>query len=194
VSSNPFSTRFIRPGAIPFIFPDGQSAALLVDRLRDFQWRAQLIGPHGSGKSTLLAALIPALESVGREVLAIDLHQGQRRLPNLAAGTLSAATLLVIDGYEQLSWWSRRRVKGLCRRTGAGLLVTAHTDLGLPTLYSTEPSQTLAQAVVARLLAGGDRRITSDDISTAFAASGGNIRETLFRLYDIYHQRGGESG
>ena len=51
--SNPFSTRFIRPGAIEYLFAPGQTADSLIDRLRHNQWRGQIIGPHGSGKSTL---------------------------------------------------------------------------------------------------------------------------------------------
>src|SRR5262245_49587973 len=75
VSSNPFSTRFIRPGAIPFIFSAGESAESLVDHLRVNNWRGQIIGPHGSGKSTLLAALLPALQAAGRTVACVSLHQ-----------------------------------------------------------------------------------------------------------------------
>jgi len=106
VVSNPFSTRFIRPGAIRFLFPDGESAALLVQRLRENRWGGQIIGPHGSGKSTLLATLKPELETAGRQVLWITLHQGERRLPALDRRSLGPTTQLVIDGYEQLSWWT----------------------------------------------------------------------------------------
>jgi hypothetical protein len=189
VTSNPFSTRFIRPGAISYIFHEGQSVEVLVDRLRGQNWWGQIIGPHGSGKSTLLATLTPALEAAGRHVISITLHQGEHRLPSLDRENLSGNTQLVIDGYEQLSWWSRRRVKSLCRRHGTGLLVTAHTDVGLPTLCSTQPSEELARAVVARLLSNGESNITGNDVATAFAAAGGNLRETLFKLYDVYQQR-----
>jgi hypothetical protein len=191
VSPNPFSTRFIRPGAIPFVFGDGASTASLVERLREQNWWGQIIGDHGSGKSTLLAALIPALEEVGRRTISITLHQGQHRLPPLDRSAMSADTQIVIDGYEQLSWWSRRRVKSLCRSVGAGLLITAHSDAGLPTLFRTHTSEALAQAVVARLLPDGANTVTRDEIATAYANTAGNIRETLFRLYDVYQRSGG---
>ncbi len=55
--SNPFSTRFVRPGALAYRFPPGESAATLVERLAASGWRGQIVGPHGSGKSTLVAAL-----------------------------------------------------------------------------------------------------------------------------------------
>jgi hypothetical protein len=196
MTSNPFSTRFIRPGAIPFIFPAGESAETFVGRLRERAWRGQIIGPHGSGKSTLLATLVPALEAAGRQVIAIALHQGEHRQPPLVGQTFPSADRqsrlpdlqLVIDGYEQLSWWSKRRVKSLCKRAGCGLLVTTHADMGLTTIFSTQPSDELAQAVVTRLLANGPAPLAAAEISAAFIAADGNLRETLFKLYDVYQQ------
>ena len=44
--SNPFSTRFVRPGAIPYVFADGQTAESLVARLARLGWR------HKSSDST----------------------------------------------------------------------------------------------------------------------------------------------
>jgi energy-coupling factor transporter ATP-binding protein EcfA2 len=189
VTSNPFSTRFIRPGAIPFVFTNGQSPDALVQRLREQDWWGQIIGEHGSGKSTLLATLTLALEAAGRNTIAVALHPGEHRLPPLDRSAFSASTQFIIDGYEQLSWWSRRRIKSLCRRHRAGLLVTAHADVGLPTLYQTQPSEELAHTVVARLTEGNQTAISSDDISAAFAAADGDVRETLFKLYDVYQQR-----
>lgn len=79
--ANPFSTRCVRPGAIPFFFPPGVDVSTIVRRLAENQWRGQIVGPHGSGKSTLLAALIPAIEASGKQVALVELHDGQRRLP-----------------------------------------------------------------------------------------------------------------
>jgi ABC-type dipeptide/oligopeptide/nickel transport system ATPase component len=190
VASNPFSTRFIRPGAIGFLFQDGDSAASLVDRLREQNWWGQIVGEHGSGKSTLLATLMPVLEVAARRVISITLHQGERRLPTIDRNALKSDTQLVIDGYEQLSWWARWRVKSLCARSGAGLLVTGHRDLGLPTIYRTETSQKTAQAVVSQLLGDDASLITTSDVAAAYGATGGNIRETLFRLYDVHQTKG----
>ncbi len=189
VHSNPFSTRYIRPGAIPYLFPDGISVSSLVERLRMNNWRGQIIGPHGSGKSTLLAALVPVMEGAGRHVVSIALHQGERRLLAIDRAALSSTTLLVIDGYEQLSWWSRWRVQRLCKRHGAGLLATAHTDQGLPTIFQTQPSEPLVQRVVAALLPTDDGTLAPADVASAYAATGGNVRETLFKLFDTYQQR-----
>src|SRR5258707_1037455 len=80
-ASNPFSTRFVRPGAIPYQFPERVTADSLVEQLRSQNCRGAIIGPHGTGKSTLLATLIPAIENAGCKVRSIALHDGQRKLP-----------------------------------------------------------------------------------------------------------------
>jgi hypothetical protein len=189
VQSNPFATRYIRPGEIPFLFPDGDSVSGLVERLQASGWRGQIIGPHGSGKSTLLAALVPAVEAAGRSVVRVALHQGERRLPAIDLEAVSPTTILIIDGYEQLSWWSRWHVGRHCKQRSAGLLITAHADQGFPTIYQTQPSEAVAQRVVAALLPQGDATLAPADIASAFEATGGNVRETLFTLFDVYRER-----
>ena len=62
---NPFATRFVRPGVIPYRFDDRRTVADLVATLREHGWRGEIIGPHGSGKSTLVQTLIPALQEAG---------------------------------------------------------------------------------------------------------------------------------
>jgi hypothetical protein len=191
LNSNPFATRFTRPGAMEFLFPAGQSLAGLVAKLRDNQWWGQIIGPHGSGKSTLLAACEPALQQVARVVVRRTLSAGQWHLE--MPRDLGSSTLLVIDGFEQLSWWSRWKVKAACRRAVAGLLVTAHTDVGLPTIFQTVPSLELAQQVVSGLLPPGDATLSADDIAAAYRRHPDNLREMLFALFDVYQSRMSES-
>lgn len=204
--SNPFATRFTRPGALPFLFPPGQSPETVVAALRQAGWWGQIVGPHGSGKSTLLAALMPALESQGRVVVHEVLRgqgsgvrgqeagirsqkSGVKGQFSLKSESWTNQTQVVIDGYEQLSWWRRRRVQSLCRRAGAGLLVTTHQSRGLTTLFQTEPSLPLAQSIVQQLLAPGDTTVTQEDVATAWQEHGHNLRELLFRLYDLYQSR-----
>ncbi len=131
---NPFSASRVRPGAAPFLFPAGEDSAALVEQLELGGWRGEIVGPHGSGKSTLLAALSAELAARGRQTFSIALHDGERRLPverrQLAA--LASGTLVIVDGYEQLSWWSRWRLGRMCASRGWGLLVTAHRPVGLP--------------------------------------------------------------
>ncbi len=189
MSTNPFATRFIRPGALPFLFLDGDSAEALVGRLKDQQWCGQILGEHGSGKTTLLATLMPLLEAAGRSVLAFKVGPGERRLPRIDRPALSSATQIVIDGYEQLSWWSKWQVRRLARRAGAGLLVTAHKDAGLPTVYETKPSEEVARAVVGKLMANEQVSLSPEDIGVNYRAADGNVREMLFKLFDVYRQQ-----
>jgi hypothetical protein len=212
--TNPFSTRFIRPGAIAYLFPRGLSPAGLVQQLTELDWRGQIIGVHGSGKSTLIASLIEPVELSGRRAILFALGDGQRSLPtdwvrqarasgattglpSSASGTGGQASrgthhfspvrlLVIVDGYEQLSFWSRLRLKLVCRRRGWGLLVTAHRNVGFPTLFHTRPSLEVAQAVVRRLLAAGESNISPEAVAESFAQCQGNLRETLFVLYDRY--------
>ena len=96
---------------------------------------------------------------------------------------------MVVDGYEQLSWWSRGRLKRCCRRRGLGLLVTAHQSVGLPQVAQTAPSLALAEQIVAQLTA--DRAAPLDPvlIHRCYARHNGNLREMLFDLYDLSQQR-----
>jgi len=186
--SNPFSTRFVRPGAIEYLFATGTNAAPLVDRLAECGWRGQIIGPHGSGKSTLVISLLEPIAKAGRRPFVVRLLEGQHRMP---AGWIrdtqrASADLIVIDGYEQLSYWNRWRLQSRVRQLGWGLLATAHRDVGLPTLFCTESSLETAQAIVRRIMSGYSTGIAGEAVAACFAACKGDLRETLFALYDLY--------
>jgi len=187
---NPFSASRVRPGAVPFVFPAGVSRADLLERLRRNGWWGQIVGPHGSGKSALLAALLPALRGVGKEPLLIELRDGQRKLPLdlQRVDVIRGKTLVVVDGYEQLSLWSRWRLKRFCCKNDLGLLVTSHRPAGLPEVYQTHTSLELAREVVERLL--GDRQwsVAPERLAAAFHRHQGNLRELLFELYDWFEQ------
>lgn len=196
--ANPFSTRFVRPGAIRYLFAPGQSADDLVRRLEGFGWRGQIVGPHGSGKSTLLATLDEPLARAGRRLSSTCLHDGARRSPAgwVRQAKLTDANLIVVDGYEQLSARGRFAVKAHCRSRGWGLVVTTHRDVGFPTLTLTSSNLEMAQGVVRRLLSGQDRhaRVSPQVVADCFAACGGDVRETLFALYDRWETpRGGDA-
>ncbi len=62
LARNPFSTKFIRPGAIDFVVELGDALPDIFARFERFGLSGQVVGPHGSGKSTLLWALRPLLE------------------------------------------------------------------------------------------------------------------------------------
>ena len=118
-AENPFSTRHVRPGAIPYQFPPGQSADSLVAELARSGWQGQIIGPHGCGKSSLLQALRPALESAGRRSLWVELHAHNRGWPDVSRQlAVEPQGVLVIDGFEQCSRWRRWLIRRTCRRHG----------------------------------------------------------------------------
>jgi hypothetical protein len=193
---NPFSTRHTRPGAIPFRFPPETSSDDLVLRLQAANWCGAIIGPHGSGKSSLLASLVPAIRLAGKSVLLVELHDGQRRLPvdlkgcsELSGPDRTGKGVLVIDGYEQLSWLSRLRVKRFCRLRRIGLVVTSHGPVRLPELFRTSTSLSLAETIVCGLLGGHRQWIPAEELAARLESHDGNLRELLFDLYDLYEQR-----
>jgi len=190
-SENPFCTRRVRPGAIPFLFPAGQDAEALVRRLQQSGWWGEIIGTHGAGKSALLATLIPQIELAGQHAAIVELHDGQRRLPLdiNRDSRLRPPMVLIVDGYEQLSRWRRFLLKRRCRRRGWGLLVTAHAPAGLPELYRTAATPDLVETIVGQLMGGQASPFTVMELTECFARRNGNLRETLFDLYDLYEQR-----
>ncbi len=190
-TGNPFAAARVRPGAVEFLFLTGQSARQLIDRLQSNSWRGQILGPHGSGKSALLATLLPNLESAGRQPVLVELHDGQRRLPIDLKKAFQERRdgVLIVDGYEQLGFLSRIRAKRFSQRHGLGLLVTAHHPVGLPDLFHTRADLPTVRALVDRLLAGYPAHITSEDVAEEFASHHGDIRETLFALYDLHEAR-----
>ena len=194
LATNPFSTRFVRPGVLPFLFPAGLTATDLVGRLRRSGWWGQIVGPHGSGKSTLLRALLPELQAAGKTVRLFEFHAGfgwrsANRVPDNHG---DQQTLVVVDGYEQLTWWARYTLRRRCRRQHTGLLVTAHRCCRLPDLWSTAVTLELAQTLTCRLLNSGDSPvIRADDVAAALQTCRGDLRETWFRLYDVYETRMG---
>ncbi len=189
--SNPFSTRYIRPGAMRFLFSGGETAASLVASLAAQNWRGQIVGPHGSGKSTLLAALQQHLSASGRRVRHITLRDGQRTMPRgwVREALAHDANLMIVDGYEQLSVWSRCWLQLVCWRRGWGLLVTTHADVGLPMLYQTVSDLDIAQAVVKELLKSDPMPGAAAHVEAAYRAAKGNLREALFLLYDVWESR-----
>lgn len=189
--TNPFATRFTRPGAISYRFPPGATAASLVDKLAAARWRGQILGPHGSGKTTLLSTLADELTARGRCIVSFVQHDGARRLDVSAteANCWNSQTQVIIDGYEQLGWSARWWIERTCQKQQAGLLITTHTDVGLPLLCETSTSEALATELVSHLLAEQAAIISPEDVSRCYRQHAGNLRETLFALYDLYEFR-----
>jgi hypothetical protein len=195
--SNPFITRAIRPGAIPFQFPPGIDPSSLIGawRRRNFA-PAAIIGPHGSGKSTLLKTLQPFLQSQFETVQSHAFHASNSEEPSRAEAIRSAidADALVIDGYEQCTAWQRWRLQRAARKHGTALLVTAHRPLwGMHSLITMQPTEAMVMRLVDRLLRDGLGMDEADafqqrcyrHIASRWPMMRGNVRELLFELYDL---------
>lgn len=192
--TNPFATRWTLPGKLPFLFDDGSTIESLVRQLNRQNLRGQILGPHGSGKSTLLCALECALESRAGSVCMVRVRRNPRRAIRESLRWLHTphdaerSPILLIDGFEQLAMGMRLWLRATTWAMGAGLVVTAHRDMGLPNLYRTCVSPQLAETIVHRLirergslLAVGDLRLRD-----RLARHRGNLREVLFDLYDEF--------
>jgi energy-coupling factor transporter ATP-binding protein EcfA2 len=211
IRSNPFATRFTRPGALGYCFaPAETTGPSAVERLvRTLaQRRAGLIvGPHGSGKTTLLHSLAPALRQRFSAVDSLRLRgcDSTRLFDRIGhtvgvdrqvQGRLASAKrcgLIVIDGGEQLSAWQWRRLMRRVRRGGPAVLATSHRPLsGIEVLYRTGLDAKLIQCLTERLL----RDVPSDIASVARDAlecrdlnKVSDLREFWFELYDLLQSR-----
>lgn len=189
-TENPFSSRFVRPGALPFLFPPGDSAEAIVARFAASGRRGAIVGPHGSGKSTLVETLLTQLRDEGREVRVCLLRNGERTLRCGFDAGLQTGDVLVVDGYEQLGLLGRLALRRVVRRAGCGLLVTSHRPVhGLATLFAARPTSATTVALVERLTAVQAGPIASTDVERLFDEHGGDVREVLFALYDLYELR-----
>ncbi|MFV2065638.1 MAG: hypothetical protein ACC645_01560 [Pirellulales bacterium] len=189
---NPFSTRYVRPGAMAYRFSPGQSVDRLLALLRSKGGWGEIIGPHGSGKSTLLETLVLKWQATGGSVVTYRLHDEERHFPRQARNARPKSggeLLVVVDGYEQLGmtsrWWLKRRI----RRAGTGLLVTAHQRTGLPHLFDTGTDPSTVVELVENLTTGIPSSVRPSDVIASFARHDGNVREILFDLYLLHERR-----
>ena len=169
----------------------------LHERLNHHRWRGQIVGPHGSGKTTLLRTLERYWIAWGRRTKEFALHNGQRSLPaNYWSDVRSLhVDTIVVDGFEQLSLFAKFRLLNLCFFAEVGLLVTTHRPTRfLPIVHQSRTSDDLATELVQSLLQNEATAAVSLtgrqklDLSTRalelLVDHRGNMRETLFSLYD----------
>lgn len=193
-STNPFSTRYTRPGVVPPLNADG--AALDVDGLIlafDRSGKgAAIVGPHGSGKSTLLVHVATALERRGRHAVVVRVRSW-RDVPRLlmASWTLHRLGVLCVDSWESLGM-AGGVLRLLARMTRRGLLVTSHERAGFPELIRTGTSERLLRVIVEGLPGSASwygESVLPADVTDAFAQTGGNLRNALGSLYDLFERR-----
>ncbi|MFM7206181.1 MAG: hypothetical protein ACKO4T_05880 [Planctomycetaceae bacterium] len=188
--TNPFATRFTRPGVLPPLDRHGNpiDTARLV---RSLQPGAVVVleGPHGHGKSNLLAALLAAAQAGGRETLLVRMRTGLDAWKAVAAAlTAPRRACLGCDGWERCPPGTTAIIRGIAAVRRLSVIVTAHGPLGLPVLARCGTSARLLAALVARLPGHGDL-IDGHDIDDAFTKHAGNLREALYDLYDRFERR-----
>jgi hypothetical protein len=199
-TSNPFSTRFTNPGRIEPLDSRGRPLDLgaLLDRLRCLGGTAAIVGPHGSGKSTLLSRLAGEMARRGVRTRLVRMRSW-RDTPAALSAILRTPSggILCIDSWECLGGVGSGVARVAACLSRCGLLVTAHRTGGMPVLARCDTSVALLRGIVAAL-PGHDRwagtLVRTADIEAAFAAHGGDLRESLSALYDTFEHRsrGGE--
>lgn len=193
-AGNPFCTRHVRPGRLPFLDGTGRPVDLsgLLAKLATVGFSAALVGPHGSGKTTLLGHLAEALEAEGRHVRRLRIGHPRDAVRLLAVvARARRGDVVCVDGWERLGLPWRPLVRWCAAARHAGLVVTAHRVGALPTLWACEATPAVLGAIVARLTDGADGppAVVESDLGQAFRGAEGDIREALFRLYDVFETR-----
>jgi len=190
--SNPFSTRHTRPGSIAPLDATGRPVDLdaLLDRLHGLGGTAAIVGPHGSGKSTLLTHLAAALERQGGRAPRIRLHSwADAAAVWMALRRARPGDTICIDSWECTGRLFGTLLRVVARSTGRSLLVTSHRRGGFPEVARCTTSPALLQSIVGGLpdheLWLGSL-VRAADIDEAFAHHGGNLRESLYELYDRF--------
>ena len=190
--SNPFSTRYTRPGSIAPLDAAGRpvDVGALLDRLQRLGGTAAIVGPHGSGKSTLLTHLAAALEQHGRRAPRVRLHSyADAPMVWMAIRQAGPDDTICIDSWECTGWLVGGLLRMVARATGRRLLVTSHRAVGFPVLARCTTTPVLLHSIVESLPNHGvwfGSLIRVADIREAFANHGGNLRESLYELYDRF--------
>lgn len=207
IPSNPFCTRFVRPGTILYQFADGDADRLnrLVGAIRSTPI-GLIVGPHGTGKSTLVATLRPSLKALFSAVDSVTLvappadapttwwRRRRIRVGNwktvLAAQTsLADRGLLILDGAEQISPRHWKRLRRLALRRGQTILATSHEVLpGSGVVYRSENSCELVWSLTRSLVSQRDGDLWTRigrELSLRQVGPSTNVRDLWFDLYDV---------
>lgn len=197
---NPFATRYTKPGAIPFLFADGESCSEIVHDFERAGLQGQIIGTHGSGKSTLLYMIAEQLRRCSYNVRHLRIRPKENgcflmAMPFISTnGQPTAATcdskntkrVYLIDGFEQLNRIHRLLTIRWIATQNSGVIVTTHRTVGLPTLFETRDDFGSFRRVVDWLQAKSEKSIQLELIRDCYLAAKQNTREALFCLFDRY--------
>lgn len=187
--SNPFSTCWVRPGALPFIaLEPAASVSQVIDRLATAGWRGQIVGPHGSGKSTLLHSVANSLHPIGIASRKVDLTVATPSLPASAADEC-----LMLEGFERLSRRQRRVLHRQLLANEARYLVTTHRTWrgwrAPSVIANLSPNVALLDALYHHLTDRLSTPVTLADARRSHCQQRGNLREVWFDLYNLHESR-----
>ena len=191
--ANPFSARFVRPDAIPFL-GDRKTVYDAVDQFSQNRFIGQIVGPHGCGKTCLANAIQAQLASrfgLIRRITIRNFHQvilapkinRQHRSPvSVNSSKETIRQLLIVDGFERLPRLHRWLLVQNAHREG-GLLITSHARIrGIPVVAELQPDFETFRNVVSYL--APNHHFLNDNLQEVFVKYGGDFRESLMRLYD----------
>jgi hypothetical protein len=207
--SNPFATRFVRPGSIAYRFQvadDWRRSEShlrdLVDRIGAMQFGA-IVGPHGSGKTTLLCSLVPLLSHRFQDWKQVQLtanpsqgfrshfaHARSNALAVFAAqARLPDGGLLIVDGAEQLGWFARARLLGRIGKGRQSILATCHQPLpGMEVLHQATVDARLIKSLTRDLVDGAPGNLVGlveHELGKRDLGRLVNVRDFWFELYDL---------
>ena len=196
---NPFSTRFIQPGAISYECFDGTVTELAERFLKLPSKRGSIIGPHGSGKSTLVASLELRFRAILPNSKIHPLRFSTDRSASRSLKSVSEwvpGSIAILDGYEQLRFWPRFTIERIARARSISILATAHQPIrGFETIWKTTVNESSSKWVVEQLLQqtgvpdSSKELLQSEAWSRSRAKHGQNLRESLFDMYDWWQNR-----
>jgi energy-coupling factor transporter ATP-binding protein EcfA2 len=166
---------------------DGLTLDELLNRWEKLGRRAAFIGPHGSGKSTLLEDLAALFETRHSQVLNLRLSTEKRRFSAdewRSLHSLTARTVILLDGAEQLSFFDWARFKYLSKKAD-GTLITSHRAGLLPTLIECCTSPRLLREILHQIL-GNDAAVWDVKCEALWTRHQGDLRLALREIYDVY--------
>ncbi|MGL6193941.1 MAG: hypothetical protein ACRC2T_03875, partial [Thermoguttaceae bacterium] len=171
-------------------------------KLEQNNFSGQITGEHGTGKTTLLDEIKKHLsDKLECRLFCATLRDKQRNFSQdfwCSLSTIESCenpTVIIVDGYEQLGYFSRLRLRREIKRLNrlgikTGLLITSHKPIyGIPVIFNTAPDYELFVKIVRHVL--NDNFPLFDEIQRkllfdVFKSTGGNVRFALFELYDYF--------
>lgn len=193
---NPFSTRYTRPGALPYLPAEGGLPLTPADVAARVQThpRSCITGPHGTGKTTLLIHLRGPLDRLSEhpsQLVTLRIGDGSAELWQVLA-TVPRGGILIVDGYEQLTLIDRWRLIYRAWRRDIRLLVTAHRPpWGFHRLADTGTPQSIARQLATLLLSEfpEQREAMLKRFDQRWRAAEGNIRQLWATLYEDFEDQ-----